>query len=410
MDAEDIQAFQIENLSSTSTVGRPFYYIIIGDNDELAATVIKNICFAIHSKVKFVNVFSPRSKWKDIYKEFIPASCIYHTFNKETLNKLFKKQKATLESFDQLNLLPEEKNSLKSTFHTVIILDQCATEDTKLSPELNTFFEYAKDLHITLIWRSIESVISIPSMLRHKYDYCFVLSATGAKEQTKIFSAFGGMALNIKNFRNLINFTITPQICLAITKNLASNTPQDEFSDKWMLHFTRFEPNRSLPVFRMGLERLWNYAGVGINGSGNESGGYTVDGVTGVSRFPSSNGNGNENNDDRDNGNDHHRVVDLQTILQTYSKNKKIRIQIIDSDDEDGNDHNDDDNYTNYNDDKADKANNETEMKSQIYNNTHTNNSDILDIVDKVNKLNTNENVENAEIERKGMLQEFFLL
>lgn len=282
-------------------------YVILGDNDVLAEMITRDICQQLCTSVRFVNVFSAPSKYKSIFSDYVPSSCVFHDFHKSAIVKLFKQQHNNLETLKKLSQSssPQQMEEAKQSFNTLIILDRINAKWLK-DIDINEYFGLARDMHITIIWRSVDSIV--PKTIANKFDYCFILTAASVTEQNSIYRAFAGVVIpNQKIFKTLLTSTLTKNCSLVVDRR--RHIQKDEDPDMmWLQGLAKYSPKLYNGMFRLGISKLWSYT--------NEENWVETP-------------NSNLMNIPQDN------KLDLQTILQTYGGKQKLRIQIIDEDEDD---------------------------------------------------------------------------
>lgn len=319
MDDDDLYSLHVFNMECI----RPGDTILIfGDNDKLADKITQDICQVIAQKVNFINVFAPSERYRKSYNSYIPNSCIYYDLNTSTLLRLFKKQQENMKTCGMV-IEQAERNgadidgeSIKDQFNTLLILDRCSRNDAKWlkDSDINSYFEYSKDMHITVIIRSIESGSAVPKTASYKFDYCFVLNSSSANEHKNIFNTFAGMAPNVKEFRHLLKANIQDDQCLVVDKHPRTNSQRPNTNDAsmsgdidfmaWTKHFCRYNATLSkepAPLKRLGLPNLW------------EASQLSTVAFSSPSLLK-----------------ERQEQPDLGNILHNFTKGKKIRVQIVD--------------------------------------------------------------------------------
>lgn len=336
MEEDDLYTLNVFNMECI----RPGDTILIfGDNDKLADKITKDICQVIAQKINFINVFAPSERYRKSYTSYIPNSCIYYDLNASTLLRLFKKQQENMKTCAMVIEQAERENSggeaaaehggeaIKDHFNTLLILDRCSRHDSKWlkDGDINSYFEYSRDMHFTVIIRSIESGSAVPKAAGYKFDYCFVLNSSSANEHKNIFNTFAGMAPNLKEFRLLLKANIKDDQCLVVDKHPRHNSQRLMTSDTdvagdmeymaWTKNFCRYNATLSkdvAPLQRLGLPNLWEASQL-ISLHQRASSPITQQ-------------------------QQRQEQPDLGNILHNFAKGKKLRVQIVDEDENGVND------------------------------------------------------------------------
>jgi len=307
MDEDELftlQHFTIESVSTSKI------YLIVGDNDHLANLITRDICQHLAPKINFVAVFSASSKFNNIYSDYVPQSCVFHQYQKSTILNLFGQQKKNLLKLQKSC----ENEHVREALNTLVIIDRENAKWLK-DNDLNDFFGFARDMNITIIWRNVESSKCIPQNLRHKFDYCFVLTAAPSmNEMNNIFRQFGGAAPNQKSFKQMLNENLTLDTAVVIDVRRSIERKDHDADLLWLQNFAKYKPSAiSLFPFRLGLDKLWHFKEIAsIEQEGKEE----------------------EEQEDHIRARKPKNTVDLQDILASYAPNKKIRIEIVEQPEE----------------------------------------------------------------------------
>jgi energy-coupling factor transporter ATP-binding protein EcfA2 len=184
-------------------------------------------------------VISGSEEHNPFYRDFIPASFIFESYDSEILARVIERQKK--------QVAKEGKTPQNNTF---IIMDDVLAEPNvwKNDVSLRDVFFNGRHFGVLLIL-ILQDAIALRPSLRTNFDYVFIFRDNSKENIKKLYNNFGGAVPDLKTFEAIMQQGTADNHCVVIdNKSLSSNIEDCVFLYKACLHND---------TFRVGSAAYW---------------------------------------------------------------------------------------------------------------------------------------------------------
>lgn len=258
LDFDALTPFDVRCVSSSDVL------LILGDDNVLADSIINAVSHHLQPKTTFVNVFTTLDMDRQPYEEYIPNTCIFKNTDIDTLLRFLRKQKEMIQRCTDVDVDDDTRLAIRKTCNTFLILDRCPVK-WFANDTVKHAFEFASQLQLTIVLRTLESISKLPSIVTAKSDFCFILSAAAGGEHGRLYNAVGGIAPQQRDFRRILQAnTQSSRFCLVVDRRKRSyeftrtrHPSLDDGMDPWMRAFARWHKKEAPANLRLGCPTLW---------------------------------------------------------------------------------------------------------------------------------------------------------
>jgi len=185
--------------------------------------------------VDFVIGMAPTEETIDTFRQFIPETCIYHSFNQNKVEQMIALQREMI------------RKKINRSF--LLILDDCLYEKSVLkSTAMRELFLNGRHLHIAMIICA-QYVMDLSPDLRTNVDYIFAMRENIIANRAKLHKFFYGMFEKYEDFAKTMDATTSNFGSMVLDNTSKSN----EIEDCVYWYRARID----VPEFKLGKESYW---------------------------------------------------------------------------------------------------------------------------------------------------------
>ena len=207
---------------------------IVGKRGTGKTVILKDV-LSHHPPVDFCLAMSPTEETVEMFREFLPETCIFSEFNQHKLEQMLAVQRELI------------RKKINRTF--LLILDDCMYQKGVLkSTAMRDLVMNGRHLHITMIM-VVQYLMDITPDVRANIDYVYALRENIISNRMKLFKFFFGMFPKYEEFDKVMNACTANYSCM-IMDNTSKST---EVEDTVFWYKADINP----PPFRLGRECYW---------------------------------------------------------------------------------------------------------------------------------------------------------
>lgn len=208
---------------------------IIGKRGTGKTVLLKDL-LSKYPPVDFVIGMTPTEETADVFREFMPESCIYHEFNQQKLEQMLSVQR---------DLIRKRK-----TRNFLLILDDCMYQKGVLkSTAMRDLVMNGRHLHIAMIV-CVQYLMDCGPDIRGNVDYCFALRENIISNRMKMWKFFFGMFSKYEEYAKAMDACTNDFSAMVMDNTSKCTTVEDTVF--WYKASTDLEP------FRLGRNCYWN--------------------------------------------------------------------------------------------------------------------------------------------------------
>jgi Cdc6-like AAA superfamily ATPase len=178
---------------------------------------------------------TPTEETADVFREFLPESCIYHEFN--------------LAKLEQMLAVQRELIRKKINRRFLLILDDCLYQKGCLkSSAMRDLVMNGRHLHIALAV-CVQYLMDISPDIRANIDYTFALRENIIANRAKMWKFFFGMFSKYEDFAKAMDATTNNFCCMVMDNTNKSTAVEDTVF--W------YKAGLELNEFKMGRSCYW---------------------------------------------------------------------------------------------------------------------------------------------------------
>jgi hypothetical protein len=186
---------------------------IIGSRGSGKTILLYYILSYIRKKFDAGCAMSPTPESLDLFKKFLPESCVHKGFKPKKIESL-------VESVRSLNF----QGKYRRVF---IILDDCMYDKAALKGDfIRDIFMNGRHLKIFII-NIVQYVMDIPKSLRTQIDYIFACREVSISIKKNLYDAFFTIIPTFDEFRVLMDNLTDDHGVIVIDKTIKSKNPED---------------------------------------------------------------------------------------------------------------------------------------------------------------------------------------
>lgn len=208
--------------------------LIVGKRGSGKSKMLVDLMYHI-PKVDFVIGMAPTEETINTFRQFIPESCIYHSFNQNKLEQMIVMQRELI-----------RKNVKRSI---LLILDDCLYDKTVLkSTAMREVFLNGRHLLISMVICA-QYIMDLSPDLRTNVDYIFSMRENIISNRAKLHKFFYGMFEKYEDFAKTMDATTANFGSMVLDNTAKSN----EIEDCVFWYRARID----LPNFKLGRSVFW---------------------------------------------------------------------------------------------------------------------------------------------------------
>lgn len=224
-----VKRFQPESFKENRVI------FIIGKRGTGKTVLLKDL-MSHYPPVDFVVGMTPTEETAEVFRDFMPESCIFHEFNQHKLEQMLSVQRELI------------RKKINRKF--LLVLDDCLYQKGVLkSLAMRDLVMNGRHLHITLVV-CVQYLMDINPDIRANIDYVFALRENIISNRAKMWRFFFGM------FAKYDEFSKTMDACTndfgSIVMDNTSHSTSVEDTVSW------YKANISPPSFKLGRKCYWN--------------------------------------------------------------------------------------------------------------------------------------------------------
>jgi hypothetical protein len=208
--------------------------LIVGKRGSGKSKMLVDLMYHI-PQVDFVMGMAPTEETINTFREFIPESCIYHSFNQNKLEQMIVMQRELI-----------RKNVKRSI---LLILDDCLYDKAVLkSTAMREVFLNGRHLLISMVICA-QYIMDLSPDLRTNVDYIFSMRENIISNRAKLHKFFYGMFEKYEDFAKTMDATTANFGSMVLDNTAKSN----EIEDCVFWYRARID----LPDFKLGRSVYW---------------------------------------------------------------------------------------------------------------------------------------------------------
>ena len=208
--------------------------LIVGKRGSGKSKMLVDLMYHI-PKVDFVIGMAPTEETINTFRQFIPESCIYNSFNQNKLEQMIVMQRELI-----------RKNVRRSI---LLILDDCLYDKTVLkSTAMREIFLNGRHLLISMVICA-QYIMDLSPDLRTNVDYIFSMRENIISNRAKLHKFFYGMFEKYEDFAKTMDATTVNFGSMVLDNTAKSN----EIEDCVFWYRARID----LPDFKLGRSVFW---------------------------------------------------------------------------------------------------------------------------------------------------------
>jgi len=185
--------------------------------------------------VDFVIGMAPTEETIETFRQFIPETCIYNSFNQNKLEQMIALQREMI------------RKKINRSF--LLILDDCLYEKSVLkSTAMRELFLNGRHLHISMIICA-QYVMDLSPDLRTNVDYIFAMRENIIANRAKLHKFFYGMFEKYEDFAKTMDATTSNFGSMVLDNTSKSNEIED------CVYWYRAQID--VPEFKLGKASYW---------------------------------------------------------------------------------------------------------------------------------------------------------
>ena len=189
-------------------------------------------------KPDFVLGFSPTDDTLEVFKQFIPSSCVFSQFSHDKLERLLALQRELIRRGKHRSVL--------------LILDDCLYQKSVLkSTAMRDLFFNGRHLNVGLIC-ACQYMMDISPEMRTNIDYLFTMREATISNRQKLHKFFFGQFSTFQEFDRVMAACTQSYSALVMDSTVASTRPCDCIF--W------YRARLDVPSFRLGRDSIWRLA------------------------------------------------------------------------------------------------------------------------------------------------------
>lgn len=229
-----MSSFRIRKFDpATISMNRIFF--VIGKRNSGKTTVIRDLLYRM-PRPDFVIAMAPTEDTLNMYRQFLPESCIFDHFNQAALDRAVSVQRELVVQ--------------KKTRNMLILLDDCLYQKGVLrSTTMRSIFFNGRHDNIGLICAA-QYLMDIDASLRTNVDYLFVMRENVLINRQKLYKYFFGQ------FKKFEDFDSVMQTCTQDYKSLVLDSTRSAAADPvdgvlW------YKADLDVPDFHLCSSAIW---------------------------------------------------------------------------------------------------------------------------------------------------------
>ena len=198
-------------------------------------TIMLRDLLSHHPPVDFCIGMTPTEETVEVFREFIPETCIFHEFNQTKLEQMLAVQRELIRKKKDRSFL--------------LILDDCLYQKGVLkSLAMRDLVMNGRHLHIAMIV-CVQYLMDISPDIRSNIDYVFALRENIISNRMKMWKFFFGMFPKYDEFAKVMD-VCTNNFCSMVMDNTNKNTTIED-TVYW------YKADLTPPPFKLGRECYW---------------------------------------------------------------------------------------------------------------------------------------------------------
>ena len=236
----NIDTFDLKTIKDDSTI------LLIAKRNSGKSWLVRDIIYN-KKNIPAIVCIAPTDKLNHFYKNFIPDSFIYYSYNTQILSKIFKRQ----ESLINENTDRKKKNKKPIDTRLILIMDDCLSTKSTWSKDQNIIemLQNGRHYNITFIL-TMQYSLGITPDLRSQFDLVFLLNEDFITNQKRLFEHYCGYFKTFDEFRKIFN---------KITENYGTLVINTQSRDRDINKKIFWYKAKPVCNFEFGSEKFINY-------------------------------------------------------------------------------------------------------------------------------------------------------
>jgi hypothetical protein len=214
-------------------------FMFLGKRGTGKSRLLNDIMWHIHKDVDFGIAMSPTMESLSGFREHMPESWVFDSFNSGKLETMLHMQR--------------ELAKQNKARHLFVVMDDCMYDKRVMKgTAIRDLFMNGRHLRVTFL-NCVQYMMDMGPDLRTQVDYLFVLRENIHSNKMKLFKYFFGQFDSYKEFDRVLTRCTDDYSCLVLdnTRPGSSNICDSVF---W------YKADIDLPPFRMGKPLFWSLA------------------------------------------------------------------------------------------------------------------------------------------------------
>tara|TARA_B100002051_G_C16692981_1_gene616563 strand:+ start:165 stop:1007 length:843 start_codon:yes stop_codon:yes gene_type:complete len=209
-------------------------FFIIGKRGTGKTTIMRDI-LSHYPPVDFAIGMTPTEETADVFREFLPETCIYHEFSQHKLEQMLSVQRELIRKKKDRSFL--------------LVLDDCLYQKGVLkSQAMRDLVFNGRHLHVA-VFVCVQYLMDISPDVRSNIDYVFALRENIISNRMKLWKFFFGMFSKYDDFAKCMDACTANHQCM-IMDNTQKST---EIEDTVFWYRAELEPK----PYKLGRSCYW---------------------------------------------------------------------------------------------------------------------------------------------------------
>lgn len=233
------QTFKIKRFDM-STLQNDATLLVVAKRRSGKSVLVRDIMYHKRKDIRAGVVINGSESVNPFYRDFVPDTYIYDTYDAETMERILTSQKMLL-----------RKHNFKKSYENnlFVIMDDTLADAKafKRDPSLRTLLMNGRHFNIFYI-SVLQYALGLEPALRSNFDYVFIFSEANGASRKKLWENFAGM-ITYKEFSRLMDTLTEDYSCMVINNTSTSSKVEDRI----FFYKARIE----MPKFRVGDDAYW---------------------------------------------------------------------------------------------------------------------------------------------------------